>query len=165
MKKIKKLLISMLACLTVVSTVGGLSACRENKQDDSSVDTSSQSESVQDTSSSVDDSSETEDSSAQEEEIVYQVKNGDFETGDLTDWEMNGEAFSEQGLSQEENEGKSGEYFFGKFEEKQEGCLTSSAFKVSGSGFMTFKLGGGMNEGLTYISVVEANTEKEYVQT
>ena len=46
MKKIKKLLISMLACLMVVSTVGGLSACRENKQDDSSVDTSSQSESV-----------------------------------------------------------------------------------------------------------------------
>lgn len=162
MKKIKKLLISMLAGLTVTSMIGALSACHEDKQDLSNTDSSSQSESVQDTSSSIDNSSEKEDSSVPEEdENVYQVKNGNFETGDLTDWEVNGEAFSSFGLSKDENEGKSGEYFFGKFEEIKEGYLTSSAFKVGGSGFITFKLGGGMNEGLTYISIVEASTEKE----
>ena len=162
MKKMKKLLISMLACLTVTSTLGALSACGGDLQDVSGVDSSSKNESVEDASSSINDSLEKEDSTVQEEEeSVYQVKNGNFETGDLTDWETAGEAFSALGLSKEENAGKSGEYFFGKFEESQEGCLTSSAFKVGGSGFITFKLGGGMNEGLTYISVVEARTEKE----
>lgn len=96
----------------------------------------------------------------------FEIKNGGFESGDLKNWTSVGDAFSTLGVSRETTteEGlgnnKSGEYYFSKYAEFAEGCLTSSSFKIGGSGYITFKLGGGMNAGLTYLSVVDVE-EKE----
>ena len=105
-----------------------------------------------------------------EEEIsteLYEIKNGGFEDGDLKNWTATGDAFSALGVSdsattedgQENN--KSGKYAFEKYNESGVGSLLSAPFKLGGSGFITFKLGGGMNAGLTYLSVVEDGTGKE----
>ena len=96
---------------------------------------------------------------------VYKIKNGDLESGDLTDWSQEGNAFSLFGISDQtltsngQNNNKTGIYYFAnKFAEEKTGVLISSPFKVGGSGFITFKLGGAMNSGLTYLSVIEKNT-------
>ncbi|MBQ8885774.1 MAG: glycoside hydrolase family 125 protein [Clostridia bacterium] len=92
---------------------------------------------------------------------AFEIKNGGFESGDLKNWTAEGEAFSALGVSNEattddgQENNKSGEYYFAKYAESAEGSLTSSLFKIGGSGFITFKLGGGMNVGLTYLSVVD----------
>ena len=92
---------------------------------------------------------------------AYKIINGDLESGDLTGWEQEGNAFSLLGISDQslttdgQNNNKSGKYYFAKYNEEKIGVLTSSSFKIGGSGFITFKLGGAMNEGLTYLSVIE----------
>ena len=162
MKKIKKLLISTLACLMATSTLAGLAACDDEADVSGSNDISS-SDSIDDSSSSDSDVSQGgSDSTVQEvDKSIYQVKNGGFQTGDFTNWTTEGEAFSELGFYLEEDAVETTNYFFGKYQEDKEGCLTSSSFKVGGSGFITFMLGGAMNEGLTYVSIVDAATEKE----
>lgn len=108
------------------------------------------------------------------EGLNYQVKNGDFETGDLTDWTLNGnigavssetnywrgDALSAEGFPF----GLDGTYMFSAYEgaelEKNKGTLTSSTFTVSESGWITYKLGGAKNNLYVYIDVVEAVTGK-----
>lgn len=102
----------------------------------------------------------------------FQIANGGFETGDLSGWDIiDGEAFSVDGISDDEmvNEtvsyGKVGTYFFKGREiegrDGYEGIMHSESFKVGGSGYITFYLGGGLNAGLTYLSIVDANTDIE----
>ena len=104
-------------------------------------------------------------------ETVYNVINGGFETGDLTGWSVvYGKAFAPAGVTDDAYDtvfngmvsfDKDGDYLYGRYKESAVGKMLSSPFTVGGSGYMTFKLGGGKNVGLTYISVVDADTEEE----
>ena len=99
----------------------------------------------------------------------YQVLNGDFETGDLTGWTLDGDAIgyvSEQDVfwkNADKPYNKDGRFLFTGIEdvkgsmEAAHGTLTSSTFTVGGTGFITFKLGGGYNAEC-YIEIVDAAT-------
>ena len=97
----------------------------------------------------------------------YRVENGGFESGDLTGWSAEGNAFSVLGISDSlltadgKGNNKEGTYYFTKYNESAEGTLLSGEFEIGGSGFITFRLGGAMNAGLTYVSVVESETGEE----
>lgn len=95
-----------------------------------------------------------------------QVLNGDFETGDLTGWTLNGNIL---GLASNEvwwNEwfdfNKDGGYFLSGWagDEAATGTLTSSTFTVGGCGMITFKLGGGKNTDLCRVEIVDAATDE-----
>ena len=101
----------------------------------------------------------------------YQVKNGTFETGDLTGWTMsdpenpigivtNAAGWWDECLPYN----KKGKWLFsglddkpdyGKYE-KNKGTLTSELFTVGGEVF-TFRMGGGGNPTLCYISLLDEN--------
>jgi hypothetical protein len=95
----------------------------------------------------------------------YQIANGDFETGDFTGWTVSGDAIF--GMSQDEiwwhewySFDKDGVYFANGWgvAESAQGSLTSSAFTVGGSGYITFKLGGGKNTDLCRVEIIDAQT-------
>ncbi|MBQ8294946.1 MAG: hypothetical protein IJX87_00770 [Clostridia bacterium] len=102
----------------------------------------------------------------------YQVKNGGFETGDLTDWTLTGNigAVSSETHYWKNDEvcadgfafGLDGTYMFSAYAieglEGNKGVLTSSVFTVGGSGWLTYKLGGAKNSDVVYVDVVEAET-------
>ena len=105
----------------------------------------------------------------------YQVLNGDFETGDLTGWTLGRAEYSYGDIgyvSMQEvywkdlakQYGMGGTYLFsgiedvsGSFEEHR-GVLTSSSFTIGGSGFITFKLGGGKNDAC-YVEIIDASND------
>ncbi len=107
------------------------------------------------------------------ENNIYQVLNGDFETGDLTGWTLektSGE--TEMGYvsikdifwsNQSKLYNKDGRFLFTGIEdgngsmEAAHGTLTSSKFTIGGCGYITFKLGGGYNTEC-YIEIVDATT-------
>ena len=108
------------------------------------------------------------------ENTEYQVKNGGFETGDLTDWTLTGNIGA---VSSETNYwrgdslnadgfpfGLDGTYMFSAYEgnelEKNKGVLKSSTFTVSESGWITYKLGGAKNLEYVHLDVVEASSGK-----
>ena len=97
----------------------------------------------------------------------YQVVNGGFETGDLTGWTADGQTIL--GISHSTvwwNEtylfNKTGTYFLNGWnvEEANVGTLTSESFEIGGSGWITFKLGGGKNTELCYVEIINADTEE-----
>ena len=108
------------------------------------------------------------------EDNPYQVLNGDFETGDLTGWTLDSVILgadigyvSGQDVfwkNADKPYNKDGRYLFTGIEdvmgsmEAAHGTLTSSAFTVGGTGFITFKLGGGYNAEC-YIEIVDADTD------
>ena len=103
----------------------------------------------------------------------YQVLNGDFESGDLTGWTLEKtEGATDMGYVSEQDVfwknadkpyNKDGRFLFTGIEdvmgslEAAKGVLKSSSFTVGGSGFITFKLGGGYNPEC-YIEIVDAET-------
>lgn len=97
---------------------------------------------------------------------VHQVKNGNFETGDLTDWVMVGDigrvVNADACLGGTQPYNKKGTYLFTGFNhgeelEKNTGTLTSSEFVLGGTGWITYRLGGGKNSSLCYLSVLDAD--------
>ena len=108
-----------------------------------------------------------------EEENEYQVKNGTFETGDLSNWTMHNDSVPFGEISSKaywwNNASlpfnKRGMYFFSGEEcESGTGTLTSDSFKVGGSGFMTFRMSGGRDPLAIYISILDAETEEELLR-
>ena len=109
-------------------------------------------------------------------ESEYQVSNGGFETGDLTGWTLEGGKIGQvTNASGWWNENlpynKKGNYLFSGIVneadgvlESNKGTLTSSAFTVGGSGYITYLLGGGGNPLECYISIIDAETEEELVR-
>ena len=103
------------------------------------------------------------------EDNPYQVLNGDFETGDLTGWTLDGAIGYVSGQdvfwkNADKLYNKDGMYLFSGVEdvngwmEGAHGTLTSSTFIIGGSGYITFKLGGGYNPEC-YIEIVDVDTE------
>lgn len=107
-----------------------------------------------------------------QEDSIYEVKNGGFETGDLTDWTLVGNIGA---VSNETNYwrndslsadgfafGLDGTYMFSAYAidglEGNKGTLKSSTFTVSQSGWITYKLGGAKNATYVHVDVVEAAT-------
>ena len=102
----------------------------------------------------------------------YQVVNGGFETGDLTGWTLVGKIGVVTNASGWWNENlpynKKGTYLFSGIVneeigvlESNKGTLTSSAFTVGGTGYISFLLGGGGNPLECYISIIDAKTGEE----
>ena len=97
----------------------------------------------------------------------YQIVNGGFETGDLTGWTIEGDKIGVvTNASGWWNENlpynKKGTWLFsGISDEAGRGTLTSSAFTVGGSGYITFLLGGGGNPLECYVSIIDAETGEE----
>ena len=108
-----------------------------------------------------------------EEASQYQVLNGTFETGDLTGWAVDGED-PIMGISRDYtwwNEcylfNKQGSYFLNGWVagEDKAGSLTSSSFELGGSGFVTYRLGGGKRKEDCYIEFIDASTEEVLAKT
>ena len=103
----------------------------------------------------------------------YQIVNGGFEAGNLDGWTLDGEKIGQVTNASgwwAENlpYNKKGMYLFSGIVdegagvlESHKGTLTSSAFKVGGSGYITFLLGGGANPLECYISIIDAETGEE----
>ena len=109
-------------------------------------------------------------------ENEYQITNGGFESGDLTGWELEGGKIgivtnASGWWAENLPYNKKGSYLFsgivdegaGVFEYST-GTLTSSAFTVGGSGYITFLLGGGGNPLECYVSIIDAETEEELLR-
>ena len=98
----------------------------------------------------------------------YLAANGSFEFG-LEGWNSVGEigvvTKADTYWGQQIPYGKHGDYLFTGVEsngddtmrEGNKGTLTSSAFEIAGTGYISFMLGGGGNE-LCYVQVVDVNT-------
>ena len=108
-----------------------------------------------------------------EQASQYQVLNGTFETGDLTGWTVDGED-PIMGISRDYtwwNEcylyNKQGNFFLNGWVAGEEsvGSLTSSSFELGGSGFVTYRLGGGKHKESCYIEFIDASTEEVLVTT
>jgi uncharacterized protein len=98
----------------------------------------------------------------------YQVVNGGFETGDLSGFSViSGNAFSLFDVSDEEfitetnSYNKTGDYFLKPRNEDRVGKMKTNDFIIGGNGFISFKLGAGYHQGLTYISVVRTSDDVE----
>ncbi|MFA5290586.1 MAG: glycoside hydrolase family 125 protein, partial [Candidatus Izemoplasmatales bacterium] len=96
------------------------------------------------------------------------VLNPGFESGSLEGWMvLSGDAFTDDAVSDAtETSGgiayqKQGDYFFGAYSVSQTGIMRSSTFTVSGSGYVSFLLGGGYHPGLTYVAIKDAQTDVE----
>ncbi|MGN0396453.1 MAG: LamG-like jellyroll fold domain-containing protein [Candidatus Fimimorpha sp.] len=123
-------------------------------------------------------------SSTESSEIPNSIVNGNFETGDLTGWEvLEGDAFAEGRVSDEtlfwKNEGAAslvtnrkfhneGKYFLRGFEalegesgiEQKTGSMRSTTFILEGSGYISFLMGGGRQSDM-YVALCDANTNEE----
>ncbi|MDQ0113841.1 GH32 C-terminal domain-containing protein [Paenibacillus harenae] len=103
-------------------------------------------------------------------DAVYEIPNPGFETGDLTGWTVvEGSAFSSDSVSNETTwwaeeipYNQEGVYHLNGWEtaESNTGKLRSSTFQLGGSGWISYKLGGGKNTELMHVNVVEADTGK-----
>ena len=109
-------------------------------------------------------------------ESEYQVQNGGFENGDLTGWTLEGDKIgvvtnASGWWAENLPYNKKGAYLFSGIVneadgvlESNKGTLTSSAFTVGGTGYISFMLGGGGNPLECYVSIIDANTGEELVR-
>ena len=109
-----------------------------------------------------------------EVESDYQVKNGTFETGDLTGWTLTLDDPSRPfGIVSDASTwwderlpyNRRGSYCFtGIAHENGTGTMKSSSFIVGGINKMSFRLGGGKNPQFCYISICDASTDEELLR-
>lgn len=100
---------------------------------------------------------------------IYELFNGGFELGDIRGWQNDGAPGLVTGADNYFDGtayGKDGNFLYsgvqdqgGAFLEDRRGTLTSSVFKIGGTGFISFKLGGGGNA-LCYVQVIDASTNE-----
>lgn len=97
---------------------------------------------------------------------TYQIENGTFETGDLTGWTAVGDFGDVSADATWWNEGfpynKKGTYLFtGISKEGGTGTLTSGEFELGGTGYISFRLGGGASPAKCYVSILDSQSGKE----
>lgn len=98
---------------------------------------------------------------------IYQVVNGSFETGDTTGWFKSDEDFirisAQEFYWKDANRSynRSGNYLVSGVEDEKQpnlegarGTLSSSLFTIGGSGWITFKIGGGGHDGC-YVLIID----------
>ncbi len=101
-------------------------------------------------------------------DTIYDLFNGGFEMGDVQGWWNVGEPGAVTGADaffSGVSYGKDGDYLYsgvedfeaGNGREGNRGTLTSSAFELGGTGYISYLLGGGGNS-LCYIEVIDATT-------
>ncbi|WP_255570249.1 hypothetical protein [Cohnella sp. CFH 77786] len=100
----------------------------------------------------------------------YRIQNPSFETGDLTGWTIvEGQAFHTGSVSDETSYwaenipyNQEGEYHLNgwKSAESATGKLRSSTFELGGTGWISFRLGGGKHTDQVYVDVIDADTGK-----
>jgi len=97
---------------------------------------------------------------------VYEIINSGFENGDLCGWTAEGEAFTDTGVTTDSiswggvTTAPDGTHLFSTWAqggEETTGSLTSSNFTLGGTGMMSFRLGGGPDTNLIYISIYKAD--------
>ena len=99
---------------------------------------------------------------------IYDVFNGGFELGDVQGWWNNGEpghVTNADAFFSGVAYGKDGTFLYsgvedfgaGNGREGNRGVLTSSAFEIGGTGYISFMLGGGGNP-LCYVQVIDSTT-------
>ena len=109
-------------------------------------------------------------------ESEYQVQNGGFETGDLTGWTLEGDKIgivtnASGWWAENLPYNKKGAHLFSGIVDEDagvleyhKGTLTSSAFTVGGSGYITYMLGGGGNPMECYIAIIDSETGEELIR-
>lgn len=100
----------------------------------------------------------------------YQIENPGFESGDLSGWTITeGAAFNENSVSNETSYWaenipyhQEGSHHLNGWRaaEAETGKLRSSMFELGGTGWISFRLGGGKHTDQVYVNVVEAETGK-----
>jgi len=155
-------LISVISLSSCNSLSSGVSLDSSSPYPSSSEDTSSYS-----SSSDSNDPTSSSSSSSQTDPAIYQIQNGGFETGDLTGWTvLKGTAFGSATLSSASfvngtvPYNKEGTYFLNSTE-AGEGIISSSAFVIGGSGYITLRLGASYMQALTYVSIIDVATGNE----
>ena len=110
-----------------------------------------------------------------EPDSIHQVKNGTFETGDLSHWSK---SLSDEGQRIGVISSKSywwdnpnlpfnkrgTQFFSGENDEVKTGTLTSSSFTVGGIGYMTFRMSGGRDPLACYVSIIDNSTSEELMR-
>jgi fructan beta-fructosidase len=102
-----------------------------------------------------------------EESSIYQIPNGGFEHGDTKGWKTTGSSFNdvstiEKFWAEQIHVNKDGNYCISAYyNENMTGTLTSSDFLLGGTGWISFKLGGGPTISQCYISVMKAEDDSE----
>lgn len=98
----------------------------------------------------------------------FKIANAGFEEGNLSGWTIEGDAFDDEGVTSDETwwdeeipYNRDGDFHFGMYNEPGTGTLTSTTFELGGSGYVSFKLGGGSHTKTNYMSFVDAETDKE----
>ena len=107
----------------------------------------------------------------------YDIVNGDFESGTICGWTVEvfneePQAFINEAVVDTEFFWEirpysfDGMYFYNGFSvgENKAGTLVSSTFIVGGSGWISYKLGGGMDQSLAYLAVYDATNDTELVR-
>ena len=100
---------------------------------------------------------------------IYEVPNAGFEKGNLDSWYKVGGNIGNVSAAntywaEEVPFNKDGNWFFSNYEggspEGDRGYISTRPFVVGGTGWITFKLGGGRNPGLVNVQIIEASTGK-----
>lgn len=95
--------------------------------------------------------------------------NPGFETGDLSGWEVEGDAFSDALITSKLTYGPHDRFFhhegsyhlYGASNPSKTGTLTSETFTLVNTGFLSFLIGGGANYTRAYVALYDAETDEE----
>lgn len=95
--------------------------------------------------------------------------NGGFETGDLSGWQTEGEAYKDIQVSKKRLFGEHGRSYYqagdyhllGNPAEGVKGSLKSSNFRLTNTGYVSFLIAGGFNYNKTYVGLFDAKTNIE----
>ncbi len=111
----------------------------------------------------------------EEDETLNTIKNGGFETGDLTGWKvLGGTAYTNQGVVStgqmywgDRSVYGEGEYYLdgsnnGAIAESLTGSVRSTKFTLGGDGYISFMIGAGNQK--CYVAVCDGNTDEELIQ-